>query len=122
MLGELNFDQRSFINNSNHINEWKTGSEYIFSTLMVTDNSGQWQEEENLTLSFNTPQLGSFESAEKTALYVTCVKVTNAQFLSGVTSSRWTEFFLEIIPPPKAVGGYCINAQLTNEQAICNGE
>ncbi len=40
-----------------------------------------------------TPQLDNFESASKKALYVTCVKVTNAHLLSGVMSSKWIDFF-----------------------------
>lgn len=45
------------------------------------------------------PQLDSFESAGKKALYVICVKVTNAHLLLGVTSSKWTDFFGVDISP-----------------------
>lgn len=75
------------------------GCDYDFPSLMITADSREWHEEENRILSFKTPQLYSFESASKNALYVTCVKETNAHLLSGVMSSKWTAFFGMDISP-----------------------
>lgn len=65
LVGELNFDQIHFINNSNHMKEWLAGCEYDFPSLMITADSREWNEEENCILSFKTPQLNSLETASK---------------------------------------------------------
>lgn len=54
VLGELNYDQRLFINNTDHIKEWMAGCDYDFPSLMITANVKEWHEEENLILSFKT--------------------------------------------------------------------
>lgn len=48
MLGELNPDHRLFVKEPNQITEWKMVYNYNFSSLMVTANSREWQEKENL--------------------------------------------------------------------------
>jgi len=99
MLGELNHDQILFVNNSNHVKEWMAVREYAFPSLKTAADVQGWQEEENLILSFKTPQLDTFESVGKKALYVICVKVTNIHLLSGVKSSKWIDFFGVDISP-----------------------
>lgn len=59
LVGELNFDQIHFINNSNHMKEL-----WIWLS-MITADSREWNEEENCILSFKTPQLNSLETASK---------------------------------------------------------
>ena len=65
MPGKLNFDQRLFINNSNHIKEWMAGRDYDFPSLMIAADVREWHVEENLILSFKTPQLDTFGSVGK---------------------------------------------------------
>ncbi len=52
------FDQRLFINNSNYINEWMIGCDSDFPSLMITADSRDWHEEENLILSFKNTSAG----------------------------------------------------------------
>ncbi len=52
-----------------------------------------WVEDESRLLTLKTPVLESFDSAGKKSLYLICVKVSNMQFLNGVSSTRWTQFF-----------------------------
>jgi hypothetical protein len=45
--------------------------------------------EEDVGLSFHTPELGKFSEVGKKAMYRTCVKVSHASSLKGVNSTRW---------------------------------
>lgn len=53
----------------------------------------QWQDEEDVLLSLQTPKLGDLETLGKRAAYHLCMKVSNLHSLVGVKVSRWTEFF-----------------------------
>lgn len=93
VIGELDFNYRSFLDNPAIIDEWRSGCKYCFPSLTVRAAVGDWQEQRKGLLSFRTPQMDGFESVGKKALYVTCVKVSNLQSLSGVLSTKWTEVF-----------------------------
>lgn len=54
---------------------------------------GEWQDDGKSLLSFKTPQLGVFEEVGEKALYISCVKASNANLLSGLPSTKWTAFF-----------------------------
>ncbi len=55
------------------------------------------------------------------ALYLTCVKVTNARFLTGISSIKWRDF-LDLTLPLKAAGILCTNAQSISGQVTFSGE
>jgi len=69
VLGELNHDQILFVNNSNHVKEWMAVRYNDFPSLKRAADVRGWHEEENLILSFKTPQLDTFVSAVKKAPY-----------------------------------------------------
>ncbi len=46
-----------------------------------------WEEDDHCLLTFKTPVLDCFELTGK-ALYLTCVKMSNARFLTGVFSTK----------------------------------
>ncbi len=60
---------------------------------------GEWQDNEKSLLSFKTPQLGFFEEVNKKALYISCVKASNANLLSGLPSTKWIDFFGAVSSP-----------------------
>ncbi|KAL6468959.1 hypothetical protein MHYP_G00224830 [Metynnis hypsauchen] len=56
---------------------------YDFPELTVNP-AVEWTEDERCLLSFTTPVLGAFSLAGRKALYLVCVKVSQAHFLDGV--------------------------------------
>ncbi|KAJ8362758.1 hypothetical protein SKAU_G00115890, partial [Synaphobranchus kaupii] len=62
-----------------------------FPEVTVAAELGDWQEREELILSFRTPQMGVFSGIEKKALYIICVKVLNLRALEDIRISKWTD-------------------------------
>ena len=84
---------RAFCKDRAVLDQWEDGVEYLFPSLTVSPAVDQWQDEEDILLSFRTPELGDFETLGKKAAYHLCVKVSNLRSLVGVKVSKWTEFF-----------------------------
>lgn len=89
----LHVDHKTLTNDSETIHQWRKGVPYVFPSLNVTIAVGEWQDDVKCLLSFKTPQLGVFEEVGKKALYISCVKASNAGRLSGIPSTKWTDFF-----------------------------
>ncbi len=77
-----------------------------------------WEEDDHCLLTFKTPVLDCFELTGKKALYLTCVKVSNARFLTGVFSTKFRDLTL----PLKAAGVLSTNAQSITRQVTFSGE
>ncbi|KAL7875345.1 hypothetical protein AOLI_G00103080 [Acnodon oligacanthus] len=90
--GSLPAEYLSFLNDQSVIAQWREGSRYDFPELTVSP-AGEWTEDERCLLSFTTPVLGTFSLVGRRALYLLCVKVSQAHFLDGVLSTKWSELF-----------------------------
>ncbi len=67
---------------------------YSFPPIKVSAAVQEEMEETGHSiLSFEYPELGSFQDVKKKELYVTCVKVTHQTVLRGVKTWRWSEVF-----------------------------
>lgn len=82
-----------FLHNADVLHGWTKGMDYAFPSLIVNAAVENWEEDEQCLLTFKIPVLECFKSVRKKTLYLICVKVSNARFLSGVCSTKWTEFF-----------------------------
>ncbi|KAL7836203.1 hypothetical protein AOLI_G00274870 [Acnodon oligacanthus] len=65
------------------------GDQETFSSLPITTEIGDYQEEEGALLSFRTLQLAGFAEVSKKAPYNICVKVLHRTSLDGLKESRW---------------------------------
>lgn len=81
---------------SDHIH----GYDYIFPSLIVGAALENWEEDDHFLLTFKIPVLDCFESNGKKVLYLTCVKVSNGNLLTGVSSKKWMDF-RGLDPPPR---------------------
>ncbi len=80
MHGELK-EHRDLMDNTEMIREWTEGLDYEFlQSLSVAALWRIWEEDDHSLLMFKTPVLDCFELTGKKALYLTCVKVSNANF------------------------------------------
>ena len=93
VCGSLSEPLRAFAENCTNSDQWDDEYEYSFPSLTVIPAVGEWQENEDQLLSFNTTRLGEFKEMGKKAVYQTCVKVTHARSLTGVRASRWAGVF-----------------------------
>ena len=84
---------RGYLKNNNVVDQWIDDGGYIFPSFTVVSAVEDWEEEEDLLLTFTSPQLGVFEEMTKKAAYIVCVKVSHFRSLTGVKVSRWAEFF-----------------------------
>ncbi len=91
MHGELK-EHRDLMDNTEMIREWTEGLDYEFPSIIVSAAVENWEEDDHSLLMFKTPVLDCFELTGKKALYLTCVKVSNASFLTGVFSTKWRDF------------------------------
>jgi len=90
--GALGEEYRDFLDNTTVIHEWTEGYDYVFPSLTVRAAVENWEEDDRCLLTFKTPVLDCFESTGKKALYLTCLKVSNANILTGVFSTKWMDF------------------------------
>ncbi len=81
------------MNNTEMIREWTEGLDYEFPSLIVSAAVENWEEDDHCLLTFKTPVLDCFELTGKKALYLTCVKVSNARFLTVFSPNKMEGFF-----------------------------
>ncbi len=81
------------MNNTEMIREWTEGLDYEFPSLIVSAAVENWEEDDHRLLTFQTPVLDCFELTGKKALYLTCVKVSNARFLTVFSPNKMEGFF-----------------------------
>ncbi len=91
--GELKKEHRDLMNNTEMIREWTEGLDYEFPSLIVSAAVENWEEDDHCLLTFKTPVLDCFELTGKKALYLTCVKVSNARFLTVFFPNKMEGFF-----------------------------
>lgn len=101
ILKSLHADHTFFTNDSIATDQWRKGVPYVFPSLNVTIAVGEWQDDENCLLSFETPQL----------MLVACMDLLQ---INGL-------IFLEFFPPLEAAGGPYTNAPLTKERETFSG-
>ncbi|KAL7834519.1 hypothetical protein SRHO_G00287660 [Serrasalmus rhombeus] len=71
-------DYLGFLNDPSVIAQWREGCQYDFAVTAV-----EWTENERCLLSFTL--------FGRKALYLVCMKVSQAHFLDGVLLTRWSE-------------------------------
>lgn len=119
--GELRKEHRDLTDNTEMIHEWIEGLDYEFPSLIFSAAVENWEDDDHSLLTFKPQVLDCFELTEKKALYFSCVKVSNARLLTGVSLIKWRDF-LDSTLPPKAAGVLCINAQLISGRVTFSGE